>query len=71
LLQNIPMKWKIFQLYPIPKMYDWDFNLVRMRPILLIECLRKYAVKIITKCLGNILSKHTILKGPNYAGLTR
>jgi hypothetical protein len=56
-------------LYPIPKTYDWDFNLARTRLILLIECLRKCAVKITTKCLGNILSKHEILKGPNYAGL--
>ncbi|EXX56245.1 uncharacterized protein OCT59_003185 [Rhizophagus irregularis] len=69
LLQNIPIKWKISQLYLILKTYDWDFNLAETRPILLIECLCKCVVKITTKCLGNILNKHKILKGPNYAGL--
>lgn len=69
LLQNILMKWKVFQLYPIPKIYDWNFNLARIKPILLIKYLCKCKVKIITKHLGNIFSKHVILKKPNYAGL--
>jgi hypothetical protein len=68
-LQDIPEKWKISQLYLIPKTYDWDYNLTRTRPILLIEYLRKCADKIITKRLNNILSKHEILKEPNYTGL--
>lgn len=66
-LQN--MKWKVSQLYLIiPKTYDWDYNLARTWPILLIEYLQKCAVKIITKCLRSILSRHAVLK-VNYAGL--
>lgn len=71
LLQNIPMKWKISQLYPIPKTYDWDFNLARTRPILLIECLCKCAVKITTKRLENILSKTRNFKRTKLCGITR
>ena len=34
---DIPMKWKIGQLYPIPKSENWSYNLSNVRPIVLLE----------------------------------
>ena len=65
----IPDQWKITSLYPIPKPYDWNFSIASTRPIILIECARKIVTKIVGNRLSNIISKHHILKGPNFAGL--
>jgi hypothetical protein len=68
--QMIPLKWKISQLYPIPKTYDWDYNLTKTQPILLIECFRKMTIKIVTIRLGRTLQEEKLLQGPNFAGLS-
>ena len=66
---RFPKKWKIVSMYPIPKPREWNYDLKHTRPILLIECLRKCFMRILTKRLGRIMATHNILKGPNYAGL--
>ena len=65
----IPQDWKLSQIYPIPKPYEWEFSLEKTRPIILLECLRKLYVRILNTRLGNICLAHDILQGPNFAGL--
>ena len=64
------MKWKIGQLYPIPKSENWSYNLSNVRPIVLLEAFRKVVVQVLGKRLDKVLSTYNILKGPNYAGLS-
>ncbi len=67
---DIPVKWKIRQLYPIPKGENWNYNLSNVRPIVLLEAFRKVVVRVVAKRLDKVLTKFDILKGPNFAGLT-
>ena len=66
---EIPMKWKVAQVYPIPKDVEWGYSLNNIRPIALIETFRKVVTKVITKRLAKVFMEKEILKGPNYAGL--
>ena len=66
---EVPDKWKIAQIYLIPKGTDWEFNLNNVRPIALLETFRKCITRVFTKRLSRILVKKNILKGPNFAGL--
>src|SRR6185295_2185484 len=59
----VPLKWKVSQIYPIPKETDWQYNLSNVRPIALLETLRKCMTKILTKRLTNVFNKKDILKG--------
>ena len=67
---NIPVKWKVGQLYSIPKSEDWNYNLANVRSIILLEAFRKTVVRIITQRLDYILVKHRVLEGPNFARLS-
>jgi hypothetical protein len=66
---KVPEKWKISQIYPIPKDVDWQYNLGNVRPIALLETFRKCTTKILTKRLTQVFCQKNILKGPNFAGL--
>ena len=66
---RISKKWKISQIYPIPKEEDWQYNLGNVRPIALLETFHKCTTKILTKRLAKIFCEKKILKGPNFAGL--
>jgi hypothetical protein len=66
---EIPMKWKVAQVYPIPKDVEWGYSLNNIRPIALIETFRKIVTKTITRRLAKVFVEREILKGPNYAGL--
>jgi len=66
---RIPIKWKIAQVYPIPKDVEWGYSLNNIRPIALIETFRKVVTKVVTRRLAKVFTEKEILKGPNYAGL--
>ena len=65
----IPDKWKVVQIYPIPKSEDWGYQINNIRPIALLETFRKCLTKIVTKRLSKIMVEKEILKGPNFAEL--
>ena len=67
---EIPVKWKLSQLYLISKREDLNFDLSDVRPIVLIETFRKTVVRLLTQRLDKIMVEHNILEGPNYAGLS-
>src|SRR5581483_4029533 len=67
ILGDIPQEWREATVYPIPKPMEWEYDLNKTRPITLLECVRKAVVKIISKRLSNLLSKHKVLKGTNHA----
>ena len=67
---EIPKKWKIAQVYPIPKDVDWRYSLINIRPIAFIETFRKIVTKVVTKRLAKVFAEKEILKGPNFADLS-
>ena len=68
--RNIPIDWKMVQIYPIPKPYDWEYDISKTKPITLLDIVRKLTIKIITNRLSMTLAAHKILKGNNFAGLS-
>ena len=67
---KIPVKWKLSQLYLIPKGEDWNFDLSNVHLIVLIETFYKTVVRVLTQRLDKIMVEHNILEGPNYADLS-
>jgi hypothetical protein len=66
---QIPSEWKSGSIYPIPKPKDWENNINIIRPITLLESIRKIFTKILNDRLTNILSSHLILSPHNWAAL--
>ena len=64
-----PRRWKIGQIFPIPKMEEWELSLANTRPIILLEIFRKSLVHIVQKRLSSVLIEHKILRDYNFAGL--
>src|SRR5260363_428847 len=56
-------------LYPITKNEEWNYNLNNVRPIALIEVVRKCTVRVLIARLYKILKDNGILQGFNYTGL--
>src|SRR5260363_285750 len=65
----VPDKWKISQIYTIPKGESWDYDLSKTRPIALLETFRKCVTRVLNRRLGKILKEKDILRGLNFAGL--
>ena len=70
IIGDMPMQWNKAIVYPIPKPGDWELNLSKIRPITLLEILRKILMKILTNRLSSkLVENYNILKDHNYAGL--
>ena len=59
--QEIPNKWQHNILHPIPKKADWQNDLNNIRPIALLETIKKVFIKIINNRLAQTMMKHKIL----------
>src|SRR5260363_37 len=66
---EMPKKWKVGMIFPIPKMAEWDLQLENSRLIMLLEAARKGFIRIIQGRLSDIIIAHNILRGPNFTGL--
>ncbi|GET51130.1 RNA-directed DNA polymerase from mobile element jockey-like [Rhizophagus irregularis DAOM 181602=DAOM 197198] len=55
--------------FPIPKPHEWKCQLKNIRPITLLEVIRKALVKLFYNRLAPLLASHYVLQGGNFAGL--
>ena len=67
---KIPDKWKLGQIFLIPKNSSWEYNLSNTRPIVLLETCRKILTRMLQVRLDKVISENKILKGANFAGLS-
>src|SRR6266542_7118579 len=65
----IPDDWKQAYIYPIPKPTDWQCDIMKTRPLTLLDTMRKAVMKILTNRLSKIMAQKQVLKGNNFAGL--
>ncbi|EXX66068.1 hypothetical protein RirG_127400 [Rhizophagus irregularis DAOM 197198w] len=66
---DISADWREALVYPILKPHEFDAQLKNMRPITLLETVRKCVVKVVTTRLSKILADNQVLQGGNFAGL--
>jgi exonuclease III len=67
ILQQIPTIWKTSNLFLIPKKAKWDYTLDQVRPISIIEPVKKILTKIFTKRLDSIITTNNLLSNLNFA----
>jgi len=48
---------------------DWQCDITKTCPLTLLDTMRKAVMKLLTNRLSQIIAKHNILKGNNFAGL--
>ena len=66
-LQKTPTEWKSSNIFLIPKKSSWDFTLNQVRPISIIEPVKKIFTKIFTNRLDKIISSNNLLSNLNFA----
>ncbi|CAG8854209.1 7156_t:CDS:1, partial [Gigaspora margarita] len=62
-------KWKISQIYTIPKGELWNFDLSKTRLIALLETFRKCVTRVLNRRLEKIFKEKNILRGLNFTNL--
>jgi len=67
--EQVPLDWRTGLLYCIPKTPEWSGNMAEVRPIALLEHARKIMFSVLTNRLSRIMSRHGILRGPNFSVL--
>ncbi|GES87450.1 reverse transcriptase family protein [Rhizophagus clarus] len=65
----IPDYWKQSYLCPFPKPNRFEYDLNNIRPIMLLDTIRKSTTKLVTERISKILTRHKMLKGHNFCGL--
>ncbi|GBB98305.1 hypothetical protein RclHR1_31980001, partial [Rhizophagus clarus] len=65
----VPADWKFSTIFPIPKPEKFEYNMANVRPIALLEVVRKIFTKFISTQLSDILQDHNVLCYANYCGL--
>ncbi|GBC01887.1 hypothetical protein RclHR1_04370008 [Rhizophagus clarus] len=65
----VPADWKFSTIFPIPKPEKFEYNMANVRPIALLEVVRKIFTKFISTQLSDILQDHNVLYNANYCGL--
>jgi len=48
---------------------DWQCNIMKTRPLTLLDTMRKAMMKIFTNQLSRIIAKYNVLKNNNFVGL--
>ncbi|GES81493.1 RNA-directed DNA polymerase from mobile element jockey-like [Rhizophagus clarus] len=69
LTRLVPADWRFSTIFSIPKPEKFGYNMANVRPIALLEVVRKIFTKFISTQLSDILQDHNILCKANYCGL--